>query len=169
MNTALLVIDVQKGLLSEKPWNAAAMLENIRALMARARESSASIALIRDTRVEPDGALDSSLPVEEDDWLMDKSYCDAFLETPLQGWLQAQQIGRLIVCGLQTDFCIDTTCRRAASLGYRVELVQEAHSTFDHEHLGAEQIVAHHNRILRNLPAGDGSVRSVPMGQVRFF
>lgn len=70
---------------------------------------------------------------------------------------------------MQTDYCIDTSCRRAASLGYGVELVAEAHSTVDHEYLSAEQIVKHHNCILRNLPASTGSVRAVSIDQVRFF
>ena len=169
MESALLVIDVQEGLLAEGPWNASGMLENIRALMAWARESEAPVVLVRDRRVEPGFAVASTLPIEDDEWLIDNSYCDAFLETPLHEWLQSRGIKRLIVCGMQTDYCIDTSCRRAASLGYEVDLVAEAHSTFNDEHLTAEQIVVHHNRILRNLSASTGAVRAVSIDQIRFF
>jgi nicotinamidase-related amidase len=69
---------------------------------------------------------------------------------------------------MQTDYCIDTTCRSAASRGYRVRLAGDAHSTFDHEHLTAEQIVKHHNRVLYSFPADQGSVSVVATRDVAF-
>jgi nicotinamidase-related amidase len=55
----------------------------------------------------------------------------------------------LIVAGLQTQFCIDTACRVATTLGYRVILASDAHTTFDTPDLTAAAIVAHHNTTLR--------------------
>ena len=55
---------------------------------------------------------------------------------------------RLIVVGNQTKFCVDTTCRRAHSLGYKVTLLKDGHSTWDNEHLKAQQIIDHHNLVL---------------------
>jgi nicotinamidase-related amidase len=54
----------------------------------------------------------------------------------------------LVVAGIQTEYCVDTTCRRAYSLGYDVTLVQDGHSTWDTPDLCAPQIIAHHNRTL---------------------
>ena len=68
-------------------------------------------------------------------------------------------ISRLVIGGIQSDFCVDTTCRQAATLGYDVRLVADAHSTLDNEHLKARQIVAHHNRILGSFDAAQGRVR----------
>lgn len=45
--------------------------------------------------------------------------------------LQARHIGNLVIAGNQTEYCIDTTCRHAASLGYNVTLVRDAHRTWD--------------------------------------
>jgi nicotinamidase-related amidase len=45
--------------------------------------------------------------------------------------------------------CVDTTCRRAFSLGYKVTLAQDAHSTWKTDHPTASQIIEHHNRVLR--------------------
>ena len=70
--------------------------------------------------------------------------------------------------GMQSDFCVDTTCRQAAALGYDVVLVADAHSTLNHEYLKAEQIVAHHNRILRNFNAVKGLVRVSETANVSF-
>ncbi|MFJ8526575.1 hypothetical protein [Bacillus sp. NPDC094106] len=50
---------------------------------------------------------------------------------------------------MQTQFCVDTTCRRAYSIGYKENiLVKDAHSTFDTAVLSASQIVEHHNNTL---------------------
>jgi nicotinamidase-related amidase len=49
---------------------------------------------------------------------------------------------------MQTEFCIDTTCRRAYSLGYEIILVEDAHSTWNNNVLQAPQIIAHHNLVL---------------------
>ena len=64
------------------------------------------------------------------------------------GRLKARGIGHLIIAGIQTEYCIDTTCRRASSLGYEVTLVADAHSTWDTEHLSAWQIIDHPNQVL---------------------
>jgi nicotinamidase-related amidase len=168
MATALLVIDVQRSLLDEGPWNKEGFMGNIRRLIDRARDSGATVIFLQHTGVEPDPSIDDSLGRTEDAPVIRKDFCDSFLGTRLHEELQDRGIDKLFVCGMQTDYCIDTTCRKAASLGYEVVLVSDAHSTFDHEFLSAEKIVSHHNRILRNLPAGTGSVRTMATAEVGF-
>lgn len=53
----------------------------------------------------------------------------------------------LIIAGMQTEFCLDTTLRRAYSMGYRNCVVSDAHTTFDSKTLKADQIISHHHRI----------------------
>jgi nicotinamidase-related amidase len=65
--------------------------------------------------------------------------------------LQIRGIDTLVVCGMQSDFCVDSTVRRALGLGYPVVLVSDAHTTMDNGVLTATQIVAHHNQTLSNL------------------
>jgi nicotinamidase-related amidase len=168
MKTALVIIDVQKSLIDEAPWNAESVLERIARLLALAREAGVPVAFIRDRRVEPDGSLHPRLKVLGSDIHIEKSYSDSFLETDLGEQIQERGVKRLIITGLQTDYCIDTTCRRAASLGFEVVLVGDAHTTFDHRCLSADQIVAHHNYILRHFPAAGGSVRVVQSDGVVF-
>lgn len=168
MATALLVVDMQRSLLAEGPWRSAELTATVRRLAARARAARATVVFIRDTRVHPDGAVANGLDPADADWRIRKDFCDAFLGTDLDARLRASGIGRLAVCGLQTDYCIDTTCRRAASLGYDVQLADDAHSTFDGGGLAAAQIIDHHNRILRDFRAGAGCVRTLAAAAVRF-
>jgi nicotinamidase-related amidase len=80
--------------------------------------------------------------------LISKETPDSFLETGLTRTLEEMHVTSLIVAGLQTEYCIDTSCRSAWRLGYDVTLVSDAHSTWDGEVLSAEKIIAHHNSVL---------------------
>ena len=82
------------------------------------------------------------------DVIVQKQSPDAFHETSLHDELTKRQVEHLYVAGLQTEYCVDTTCRRAFSLSYRVTLVEDAHSTWDSPVLGAQQIINHHNQVL---------------------
>ncbi|MFT3763838.1 MAG: isochorismatase family protein [Pseudoxanthomonas sp.] len=168
METALLVIDMQRSLLDEGPWEKDRLLDNVGLLIERARSAGAPVLFVCDTRVGPDAAIDHGLGQEAGDSVIYKDFCDSFLGTRLHSWLRDAGMKRLVVCGMQTDYCIDTTCRRAASLGYGVRLASDAHSTFDHEALPADRIVAHHNRILRSFPAGAGHVGTIASAEVGF-
>lgn len=80
--------------------------------------------------------------------MVQKPHPDAFQDTSLQQELASRGIQHLIISGIQTEYCIDTTCRRAYSPGYAVTLVEDAHSTWDTDQLTARQIIDHHNSVL---------------------
>ncbi|MBN1217567.1 MAG: cysteine hydrolase, partial [Anaerolineae bacterium] len=80
--------------------------------------------------------------------VVQKRHPDAFQNTDLRPELESMRIKKLIITGMQTEYCVDTTCRRAYSLGYEVTLVKDAHSTWDTNLLTAPQIIAHHNEVL---------------------
>jgi nicotinamidase-related amidase len=168
MNTALLIIDVQQSLVDEGIWDSERIIKRINQLIAKARNEQAPIILVRDTRVEPGGEFHRSIDRESHDIEIVKNFCNSFMETRLDDFLRNRNIGALVIGGIQTDFCVDTTCRHAAALGYDVILVSDAHSTLDHEHLKAEQIVAHHNRILSNFKSSKGRVRVLDTVKVQF-
>lgn len=79
---------------------------------------------------------------------MEKPTWDAFHRTELQEELQKLGITNLVICGMQSEFCLDTTIRRAYSMGYKSVLVQDAHSTFDNGVLNSSEIVKHHNAVI---------------------
>ena len=159
-NTALVIIDVQLGMFEESNpvYEGRKLLNAIKALISQARESSILIIYI-----QHDGGSDNH-PLRPDkpgwsihpevypaasDVIIRKRHPDSFQETSLQNELERLDIKHLVVAGIQTQYCVDTTCRRAYSLGYDVTLVQDAHSTWDTEQLKAAEIIAHHNEVLR--------------------
>ena len=169
--TALVVIDVQKGIFAGKQaaprWPE--ILERIGALAARAAEAGLPVVY-----VQHDGEPGHWLEVGSEGWSLDpalatppsavcrKTACDAFFETALEAELARRGVRRLIVAGCQTQFCVDTTCRRAVSLGYDVVLVGDAHATADGGALAADAIIAHHNDTLDGLDAGSAALRVMP-------
>ena len=169
MPTALIVVDMQRSLLEDETWQPDRVVQRVCHLEGAARAAGVPVLYVLDSRVEPHADLDARLAPRDADKRIVKTACDAFFETTLKADLDAGGIERLVVCGLHTDFCIDTTCRRAASLGYQVVLVEDAHSTFDRDYISAEKVIEHHNRILSGFSAGDGRVSVARSDQVEFI
>jgi nicotinamidase-related amidase len=153
--TALLVIDVQVGLLSST-YHTEQILTNITDLVMRARKAEVPLFFI-----QHDGDPGSRLAVKTPGWqihpaiapkigetVLRKRASDAFYQTPLHEELYSRGITHLVISGCKTEMCIDTTSRIAISRGYEVTLVSDAHTTTDNEILSAAQIIAHHNYVL---------------------
>jgi nicotinamidase-related amidase len=153
LSTALLLVDAQVGFFEgEMPvHNAPIMLDRLAALADRARAVGVPVIFVRhDAEPSIDGPVHPSLGPQAGDLTVAKLTPDAFQGTTLKIKLDDLGITSLIVAGFQTELCIDTTVRRAWSLGYEVTLVADAHSTFDFPDmpLTAELTIAHHNAIL---------------------
>lgn len=172
--TALLVIDVQNGLVEEfgdEAWNG--VLANIATLVVRAR--SAGVPVIYVQHEEDEGSLVPGTegwqihPVvaPQGELTVQKRTADSFGGTPLAGELAVRGVSHLVVVGAQTECCVDATVRRAAALGHTVTLVSDAHATVDNGVLTRQQIIAHHNATLGNIPLGS-EVAVKPTAQVAF-
>jgi nicotinamidase-related amidase len=160
MKQALLIIDVQQALCSgpEAAFDIERVVERINALSTQARTAGVPVVLVQHQETEGPLEFDSTgwqlyerLDARADDLRVRKTAPDSFERTPLREMLQQKQIDELVVCGLQTDCCVDATVRRSVALGYPVVLVSDAHSTIDQGGRSAAQIVAEHNEALRNL------------------
>ncbi|WP_406074298.1 cysteine hydrolase family protein [Streptomyces virginiae] len=144
-NSALLVIDVQKGFDEESFWgprNNPAAEDNIAALMDAWRTAGRPVVLVRHASVQPGSVLAADHPgyafkdlVEkrsEGSLVVTKTVNSAFYGTPdLADWLTAQGIGQLVLVGIQTNMCVETTARMAGNLGYDVLVPLDATHTFD--------------------------------------
>jgi nicotinamidase-related amidase len=95
--------------------------------------------------------LGEGLTTADSDLRVRKTYGNAFKETRLHELLQELAVGELIVCGMQSDFCVDATVRGAVALGYPVTLISDGHSTLDSEGRTAAQIIAQRNEALSQL------------------
>jgi nicotinamidase-related amidase len=151
-NTALLVIDVQNGVVGAAH-ERDAVVANIGNLVEKARLEQVPVVWIQHS--------DDQLAKGSDDWqivpelkpgdaepLVEKIYGDSFEDTTLEGVLSGLGVGRLVVVGAQTDACIRSTLHGAFVRGYDATLVSDAHTTEDQSAWGAPppaQVIAHTN------------------------
>jgi len=159
-NTALLIIDAQVGMFSSpiiSPVHEGdSMLARIGSLISKARVARLPVFYIRHSggKGQPLEAgtngwhIHPAIAPTDGDVVVDKLTSDSFMNTSLHDELQLHKVKRLIVAGIQTEYCVDTTCRRAFSLGYEVVLISDAHGTWNTDVLSADQIIAHHNKTL---------------------
>ena len=175
-NTALLVLDVQTGVVAHA-YQRDAVLANVGRLVDRARRAGAPVVWMQH-------ADDEHLPEGSDDWqfvpelvrggsepLVPKRYADAFEETALEDVLAGLGVGRVIVSGAQTDECIRSTLHGAVVRGYDAILVSDAHTTEDLSPWGApppELVIAHTNLYWTNHAAPGRTAGTAQTADVDF-
>ncbi|HEV2098688.1 MAG TPA: cysteine hydrolase family protein [Stellaceae bacterium] len=172
MATALLIIDVQQGMfmLSRPLYQGQQVVERIASLLERARSENVSVFHVRHNggpghileRETAGWRLHPLVSPQKHEPVVDKQHSSCFQDTTLHQQLQASQIDKVVIAGMQTEYCVDSACRAAAALGYRSVLVSDAHTTFDTSVLSAVQIIAHHN-----LTLGDGFAELALNNEVR--
>jgi nicotinamidase-related amidase len=173
MKTALLVVDVQQALCTgeEAAFDIDRVIERINALVAKARSAGAPVVWIQHDEEGGPLQFDSvgwqlaqGLRVDaREDLRVRKTSPDSFNGTGLQQLLNERGVTKLVVCGLQTDCCVNATVRGAAGLGYQVVLAADAHSTVDNG--AAAQVIADHNKALAT--SLGASIAVTPASEVR--
>jgi nicotinamidase-related amidase len=159
MKTALLVIDAQSvffdGGAMPPVFGAEAVLVRLTGLIARARAAGVPVIFVQHcedeglfARTAPGWGLHPALAVQLGEPVVEKTRPDSFFESGLALILDDLEVSHLVIGGCQSEMCVDTTCRAAASLGYRVTLAGDAHATWDGPALSAAEIIAHHNHVL---------------------
>ncbi len=174
--SALLIIDVQQGLFDETDPEDVAFLHRIAGLLEKAREQQIPVVYL-----QHDGGPGQLLEVGTAGWhihpwiaphpediVLRKRASDAFYETPLHERLQFLGITRVVVTGADTELCIDTTCRRAASLDYDVCLVADGHTTAGTDMLSIAQTIEYHNRLLPHVAHPTHPISVQPAREIRF-
>ncbi|MEV0643779.1 isochorismatase family protein [Phytomonospora sp. NPDC050363] len=152
-NTALLVIDVQNGVV-EGAHERDAVVANIALVVDKARAGGVPVVWVQHSS-------EKHLPIGSEGWgivpelvpgeaepVVAKTYADSFEETTLEEVLAGLGAGRLVVTGAQTDECIRSTLHGAVVRGYDATLVSDAHTTEDQSEWGAptpDMVIAHTN------------------------
>src|SRR6476660_8000842 len=151
-NTALLVVDVQNGVVEGAP-ERDTVVANVGSLVEKARQEEVPVVWVQHSdeglakgsdewRIVPELSPDEAEP------LIEKNYGDSFEDTTLENVLSDLGVGRLVVTGAQTDACIRSTLHGAVVRGYDAILVSDAHTTEDQTSWGApspDQVIAHTN------------------------
>jgi nicotinamidase-related amidase len=151
-NTALLVVDVQNGVVEGTP-RRDDVVANVANLVDKARGKDVPVVWVQHNSEElPSGSdqwrIVPELAPDEAEPLVQTSYGDSFEATDLETILGDLGVGRLVVAGAQSDACIRSTLHGALVRGYDATLVSDAHTTEDLSEWGApppEQVIAHTN------------------------
>jgi nicotinamidase-related amidase len=177
MNSAVLVIDVQQGLCEGESaaYDTFTLIRRINTITAAARAAGVPLWWIQHESAA--GYLEFNslawqlargLQVNALDRRVRKTTPDAFNKTDLFQQLQAAAVSNLIICGMHSEFCIDTTVRRALALGFEVVLVSDGHTSAGNAVLCAAQVIAHHNTTLSNIQSFGPRVRLQRADELRF-
>ncbi len=156
---ALMIIDVQQAMFAIpgfRPHDGEATVARIAGLLKRARAANAPVFFVQHdggagdpfAAGTPGFEICTEIAPREGESVTVKKHRSAFKETDLDQKLKRADIDHLIVCGMQSEFCVDTAVRAAIERGYAVTLVSDGHTTFDSTTLPAEKIIAHHNAVL---------------------
>jgi len=159
-NTALLVVDVQNGVVAGAH-ERDAVVTNVRSLVEKARREGVPVVWVQhsdeelargsgDWQIVPELTPDAAEPRVE------KNYGDSFENTTLETLLSGLGVGRLVVVGAQTDACIRSTLHGAFVRGYDATLVSDAHTAEDQSAWGApppDQVIVHTNLYWSNQAA----------------
>ena len=160
MKSVLLVVDVQNGVFgsTNPPYLSENVISNIEKLLSYASSSGIEIVFIQHeipgVLVPGSDAweLFSGLTINASSYKVRKNTPDSFQNTDLKEYLDKNGIEHVLICGYSTDFCIDRTAFSAASKGYKVTLIEDAHTTHSKTHLDAPSIIAHHSFTLSKHP-----------------
>jgi nicotinamidase-related amidase len=174
-NTALVVVDVQNGVVAEA-YERDAVVANISTVVGKARAAGVPIVWVQHSDDglaigSPEWEYVPELTRDDSEELVAKTYADAFEDTELEQVLAAGRIGRLVVAGAQTDECIRSTIHGALVRGYDVTLVGDAHTTEDLSEWGApspDKVIAHTNLYWSNHRAPGRTAEVVNTSDVEF-
>jgi nicotinamidase-related amidase len=173
--SALLIIDVQQGLVA-RAHQAQQLLDNLQDLLAKARAAQVPVIYM-----QHDGDSGETLEPNQAGWeihpaimpangerVIRKRASDSFYETPLESELHTAGISHLLVTGMRTERCVDTTARVAVSKGFDVTLISDAHSTSDGGTFTAAQIITHTNENLEEFGNDAHEIAVVKTDEVVF-
>jgi nicotinamidase-related amidase len=174
-NTALLVVDVQNGVVAAAH-ERDAVVANIGRLVEKARQGGTPVVWVQHCsdefvpgseawRIVPELTPGAAEP------RIEKRYGDSFEDTTLEAVLSGLGAGSLVVAGAQTDACIRSTIHGALARGYDVTLVSDAHTTEDLSAWGAPppgQVIAHTNLYWKDQTAPGRKAGTITTGDIDF-
>ena len=144
MKTAFIIIDVQ-NILVETGFQTESLLEKISYLQSQARGKNIEIIYVQhiensEAQTSEDWQLSPLLKRQANEKVFQKRYNSMFKETGLKEYLVQQGIEQLVLCGMQTEYCVDTSVKVAFEYGYQLVIPEGAVTTFDGDDIPAETL-----------------------------
>lgn len=154
----LLIVDVQTCMVEDTAYNIRKVIDNIKNLITAARANNVEVVYVRHN----DGK-GSSLEAGSDGWqiyheiapthqdkIFDKTFNSSFKNTGLKEYLDSKNVKTIILTGMQTEYCIDTTCKCAFDYGYKLIIPEGTNTTFDNQFLTGEKLYQFYNNVIWN-------------------
>lgn len=158
MDTVLLVVDVQKELIDGHPYNEENVIRNIKNLIETCRKSSIEVVYIRH-----DGGIGDELEYGTEGWeiyheigplpgekIIEKQYNSAFRKTNLKEYLDERKVKNIILVGMQTEYCIDATCKVAFEYGYDIIVPKDTTTTYGNTYMTGKELCEFYENIIWN-------------------
>jgi len=150
---ALLVIDVQNALVLATPFAVEEVISNIKRLIKTCRENNVEVIFIQHNdeiggELEPNSEgwkIYEEIRPNVNEKVINKSYNSAFRKTKLKEYIDTKGINQLILTGMQTEYCIDTTCKVAFEYGYKVIIPEKTNTTFSNGNILAKDLYEFYN------------------------
>lgn len=170
---ALIIVDMQTALVKAEPYNRTIVIDNIKALLNACRKSELPVIYI-----QHDGGNGDELEHGSAGWsiydgiaplsgekIFEKQYNSAFRKTGLREYLNEIGAKNIILCGMQTEYCLDVTCKVAFEYGYRVTIPQSTTTTFNNAFASGKDLSKYYeNQIWNNRYAQVISIEQVLAG-----
>lgn len=167
MANVLIVIDMQQGVLATERY----LAEEKIAVMNQLIRSADQVIFIRHCEGEmqpghPSWQIVPGLCQPENALYVSKTACDSFYQTSLAEELAKVGARSFTVCGCATDYCVDTTIKVGASLGYAITVAADAHTTAERNSVTAAQLICQHNEVWAELSLPDNRIQVLPAQQI---
>jgi len=147
-DSVLLVVDVQTALVQGHPYHEETMLRNIKALLSSCRKNKVEVIYVRH-----DGGTGDELEYNSAGWqihkeveprdseiIFEKKFNSAFKSTGLKEYLDKRNVQNIILVGMQTEYCMDATCKVAFEYGYNVIIPEETTATYDNSYFTGKSL-----------------------------
>lgn len=150
---ALVVIDLQNALVEGGPYEIETVIKNVTQLIDECRSNNVEVIYVQ--HCGPEGSvleknttgweIYSKISPNQGEKVVLKYFNSAFRETELQQYLQSKNLDELIIVGMQTEFCIDTSIKVGFELGYKLVIPEMTNTTYDNGDLTADKLYNHYN------------------------
>jgi nicotinamidase-related amidase len=154
-NTVLLVVDMQEVLIAEKPIFQQQLIENVKDIINFCRSNQVEVIYVRHQDNEEGSPLVADSPgwqiyheikPKDHEKIIDKKFNSAFYQTDLDVYLKSKSIENIIIVGMQTEYCIDSTIKSAFDLNYHVYIPKGYNSTFDSTYVKGQDLINMYNK-----------------------